>query len=210
MKYHFNRRNQGAMRGFSLMELLIVMVMIGIAAVLTLPSLLGTLDANRITQSGEIVAGAFSLARQSAISRNREVEVRLITSSTSGSINDFCAVQLLARQDDNTWKPITKAKPFPAGIIPWAKTDESTLMNLTETQAQTTDPRVGTAGLNYSYRAFRYYADGSTDLGTLLASQTNYFLTLVPGKQAGKGALPANYLTVSVQPLTGAVTVWRP
>lgn len=61
---------------FSLLELLVVLVVIGVAAALTGPSLIGTLDRSRSRTLLEAFAGDLHYARMLAIRHGRPAEVR--------------------------------------------------------------------------------------------------------------------------------------
>ena len=206
-----SKRSSG---GFSLIELLIVIALIALVTSLAGPAMQGMLGANRITQGGENIVSTLSLARQYAVSKNREVEVRFIICApldggVSGSSDVVRAVQIVERQDDGTWKPTTRPRILPSGVIGWGNASDSTVLAIPAVSATSGDPVMGALGRTYSYRPFRFKADGSTDLAQILPGKDNYCLTLIEEKRAG-GSLPENYLAIVIQPRTGGVTVWRP
>jgi uncharacterized protein (TIGR02596 family) len=65
-------------RGFSLLELMVVMLIIGIVAAFVIPASSTILRGSQMVQASQIITDQFSLARQTAISRNHPVEMRLI------------------------------------------------------------------------------------------------------------------------------------
>ncbi len=78
-----------ARRGFSLVELLVTVAIIGIAAVIALPSLLGYLRASTLTAGAQQLQSTLSSARQLAIRQNTSVcieragaRVRFFTNTT--------------------------------------------------------------------------------------------------------------------------------
>src|SRR5580693_9148770 len=73
MKKIFSR-----IRGFSLLELLVVMLIIGMVAAFIVPASSNILRGSQVVQASQMLADQFSLARQYALSTNHPVELRLI------------------------------------------------------------------------------------------------------------------------------------
>jgi uncharacterized protein (TIGR02596 family) len=65
-------------RGFSLLELMVVMLIIGIVAAFVVPAASGILKGSQLVQASQTITDQFSLARQYALSTNHPVELRLI------------------------------------------------------------------------------------------------------------------------------------
>src|SRR5262245_38359431 len=66
----------GNNRGFSLVELLVVIGVAGVLAAVAAPALLTARDRNKVITSSELVAGQLRQARLAAITRNRSFQVR--------------------------------------------------------------------------------------------------------------------------------------
>lgn len=62
-------------KGFGLIELIVTISIVAILMALALPNFQGTLNSNRTTSQANDLIGAFNLARNEAISRNRVVTV---------------------------------------------------------------------------------------------------------------------------------------
>lgn len=70
---------QDRARGFSLVELLVVVGIIGLTAAISLPSIAGYVRSNRIRTGQDLVAGALQRARNMAIMRNTQMGVTFLT-----------------------------------------------------------------------------------------------------------------------------------
>ena len=74
---------RGSHRGFGLIELLIVIVIIAILTMIALPSYQRTIRLNRIATDTNGLLSAFNLARNEAVARGRPVTVCASTSGTA-------------------------------------------------------------------------------------------------------------------------------
>lgn len=216
-------RSPGRRGAFTLIELLVVLALMVIVIGMTLSSLQGMLGSSRLAQAGETVIGALSVARQEAISRNRDVEVRFITCKPFDNLHnqeDLRAIHVLTRNDESGWRSVTKPLVFANGIVGWREAGSSPLMKLPAVtpvaSGSDADPMIGALQHNYTYRAFTFRADGSTDLAMRaefqdeVDGQGGIFLTIVEELKVGQSTLPPNFVSISIQPRTGAVTAWRP
>jgi len=200
----FSSRN----RGFSLIELMVVMMIIGIVAAFVVPATSNILKGSQMTQGSQILYDQISLARQYALSKNHPIEVRLIryadpevpgevdASGTSQPTNgNFRAIQVFETLDaidpatnDFVRVPLDKPAVLPQSIV-MNKGVLSTLLR--ESGSAPTAPTTGTAnsrdpqmprkvGTNYDYVYFRFMPDGSTNLPPKSSTDANgvWYVTL--------------------------------
>jgi len=196
--------------GFSLIELLVVIAVIAIMAALTLTGFNSITGANSITSSADRIAAALDLARQSAMTKNKKIEVRFYESPASGWTNDFRAFQIFEIGDSGSATPLTKSAALGTPTIIARDTGLSTLLDSARSKAWTTnDPQVSipSAGTSYACRYLQFRPDGSTDL----AVDAKWHLTVADAKTPGSAAQPpTNFACIWVEPVSGAVRVLRP
>jgi len=226
-------------RAFSLIELVVVISIIAVIAAFTVPAVTSVLKGSSLTQASQLIVDQFSLARQSALSRNRSMEVRLYRyadpetpgeDKTQKETWKFRAMQTFEVFEAGTMAPIDKVQTFPNTIIMSYDSSSATLSDgakslSTIIDLQTKiDPATDNSATelprdvkkDYEYVSFRFLPDGSTNLAPAgLPSKGNWFVTLhnineKPTNSAGGPVPPANFFTVQVDPASGATKTFRP
>lgn len=190
-------------KGFSLIELLTVVAIIVILVTLTIPAFQSIAMGSSLSRSGQIVADQFALARQMAISRNSQVQVRVVwlTDSPAG----YRAIQLWGQGTNlANFVPLTRMTVLPDGISMASNAALSPLLTDAAT-IKTNDvfPGKGTLG----YCGFRFKSGGGTDLPF---NATNAFLTVAYARNSNASALPTNYCIVQIDPVSGRAKTYRP
>ncbi len=200
-------------RGFSLIEVLVVMSIIGVMAAATIPAFQQLVIGSNFTVSGELLRDNLTLARQTALVRNHSVEVRFYQFQGNGATtSDYQAFQLFLQKDDGTYDALTKVLYFPKSIIlntnaQFSSLFDSNTTNTTIGQGVNTGVKLPEVGTTYQYLSFKFKPGG----GTSLAQVPPCFVTLVAKNAAPvNGSLPANFVTVQIDPVVGKVAVLRP
>ncbi len=200
-------RNGKSSRGFSLVEIIMVILIVSILAFFSVSSFDGLTKSTRLESVSQMVVGILNQARQTAISQNRMVEVRLYKLSLGGSkAVEFSAIKAFVIQDDNSWLPLTQLMVFPQGMI---ASGDLTLSNWTESPTTALSNEIpGQDGVRYNYLQFR--PNGATSPESANPEKL-WTLVLMDFKDLlQKKGLPKNFSAVSVHSLTGQVQVYRP
>ncbi len=187
---------------FSLLEILVVLAIIAMLSAFAIPSLRSVMVGANLNRSGQMVSDQMVFARQEAVTKNREVQVRFYYLSTK-EIKGWRGVQVW--RSDQTANglvetPVSRLVVLADGII--MNLERSPLLNADGTLVGST--RLALYG-DSKYSGFRYRSNGSPASSV---TEENNFVTLQ--HVAAKGNPPANYYTIQVNPITGKAIVFHP
>jgi len=191
---------------FSLIELLIVISLMGILLVLTVPAVTATLEGNNITRAGQIAADQIALARQIASTRNLGAEVRFIK-IPSRSASGYSALQVWTTDSRGQSSPANKVVVLPEGI---AVSDRPTVSPLFSVPQAPTGSMPSGPYTGQSYGGIRLRASGAVSPPPAASDRASLYITLVNSRLAGNSDVPANYLTLQINPDTGNTEIYRP
>ena len=214
--------------GFTLVELLTVMAIIGLIAAFVVPSASSILKGSQLTQSTQIVTDQLGLARQRALSRNRSVEVRFYKygdpeipgqTASNGNYRAFQTFEVIDPSPANlsgTTVAFGKVQHLQSSIIIDAGTPDlatlSSIFNQTNRKPLSVSTTSSTlpfphAGNTYEYTYFRFRPDGSTDL----LPTGKWYLTLHSINDGDKLTTPPrNFVTLQLDPVDGSIRTFRP
>ena len=180
-------RPTGSNPAFTLLEILVVIAIMLVLATLALPAFNSITAGSKLDRAGQMVADQIALAHLSAMTKNRDVQVRVYKTGT-GSGAGWRAIQVWGVETgSNAETPLTRKLSFPDGIS--LDTGHSPLLDNTR----------GGVPFTADCRGFRFRANGAADI-----TYSSNYLTLV------QGTATHNFYTVQVHPLTGKVSIYRP
>jgi len=176
---------------FTLIEILAVIAIFSLLLVIVVPAI-GNLTTNfEITRQGQTINDHLILARQTAITRNRDVQLRFFQSDDADPKWSLQLWEL--KPPNNQAEAISRKLPLPDSVI--LSTPLSPI--LAKSLSGTLD--------GATWYALHFRANGR--LAAQLNNENNY-LTLQT-RHASESA-PSNYYTLQINPLTGRVTTYRP
>jgi len=210
--------------GFTLIELLVVMAIMGIVAALIAPSFTSLIGSSGLAQAGEQIHDQLALARQEAVSKNREVQaVFMRLKDQSGSI-EWRAIQLWAVKETFTGpdaEPLGKIAVFDTPIVISSNVALSPLLSVEPyvpgpdpANNPTADDKINAQLVQvvvkkgYSLEGWsrvRMKANGSSDYRITTSKN---FITVCSSLDHGNP--PHNYATIQINPITGKITTYRP
>ena len=227
-------------RAFSLVELLVVISVIAIIAGFAVPAVTTMIRGSQLTQGSQMVTDQLSLARSTALGRNRSVEVRFYKygdpetpgeQARNPETGYFRSLQVFEVLDNGAMLPAGPIQRLPSNVI-MNEGGLSTMLDRDERTRVTipspSDPEMPDTevGRKYHYTAFRFLPDGSTDLapnGTLSEKPKrpkgdSWYITVhgthvrkSEGETDGSTSiLPENYFTLQIDPITGSTRSYRP
>lgn len=184
-------------QAFSLVELLVVMALIGILAVLAIPAFNAIGGGHAVTREGQVLNDQINLARQIAITRNRETELRLI--AYPGPEGESWALQIFEAESG---APLHRLVKLADNVVISRASDLSPLLDILDSSTAAY-PQLGSG--TCAYQAVTFRPNGRVK-GSYPVRQD--FLTLHLRRDSS--ATPVNYFTLQIQPLTGRLSTFRP
>jgi len=216
-------RQTARFRGFTMVEILVVVSIIGVLLSLTVQSMKGFSESMEITNAYQMVTAKLTLARDLALSRNQYAQVRLLSPNDAGDSRSGHFTALAVYLSDsplygtesewNQWKSEGRIRqegrvlqlPNSCAII-----DNPDYSSLISTLKGTPDAtRHGTMEINgksYEWTGFYFKPDGSVDanIGSGCLSIASCLLYKIHSK------MPPNFATIIFDPINGNLQGLRP
>lgn len=216
-------------RGFTLVEVLVVLALIAMLLFFTVPGLRDVLRGNKLTATADQLIGDLTLARQTAVKESVPIEFRFYRyfdpqarEERFAAYQCFRLVQDLNNPSKYTEKRIAKpvfekVKPIAAGVV---VLDSEQWSPLLKGPGQDLDKRERVKGLvpgemdtEARYISFIITAEGETNLDRSGAKQ--WFFTLVNESEYQAAPDPAalrpkNFITLQLDPFTANVRRYQP
>lgn len=206
--------------GFTLLELLMVVAIIGMLLSLGMVSVRGISGSSNIATSGARVAGLLESAREEAILKRQPVAMVLLTSGDDAR-KTFVALEYVSATDTSAaaWKQASRWEPLPSGVVV-EKPSPTGNTNLANAFSSDTSATVDPALPTLKYRGASYSPASQYDYlifmpdGSLYQASKGCSLSLVEGVWNGSAIQrvgnAANSLQIVINDATGRVKVVRP
>jgi uncharacterized protein (TIGR02596 family) len=186
---------------FSLIELLLVIAILALLAAVTLPAVGSITQANAIGRAGQTLGDVMILARQEAVAKSRDVEVRIID-VPDPMWPGYRAVQLwISDEAGTTNTPLGKIQKLPEAVVIASNVLSPLLAADTSVSGTTNFGALGSC----AYKGFRVRSSGSLPPAI---TTSNNFLTIQLARDTE--IPPKNFYAVRVNPITGRVSIHRP
>jgi uncharacterized protein (TIGR02596 family) len=203
--------------GFSLVELLTVVGLIVLLMAIALPVFVPLTGAARLSRATTLLSDTLNLARQTAMTRNADVELRFykLKNGRGGGGDRFRAFQAYLLADPAHPRALDGLRHLPDSVIILDDASFSTLLDHANPARSGLDhgqENIPAREATADYVSFRFRPAGGTTLTPVTPPNDLWYLTLGLEAQATHAApqLPANYATIQVEPVTGRVKVLRP
>lgn len=195
-------------QGFTLIELLVVISIIVVLVALAAPALKNVVQPTQLSAAGQMLNDQFNLARQESLTRNRQVEIRFYKLPATGLPGtEYRAVRLyLMDEYGKTAEALGKMVSLPPGIYIIDDSTHSCFSDLTASAAPEVIPGLG----SFNYRYFRFQPNGSTNLDATQSAKWFWTLRNQMDAVVASQGLPANFVTLQIDPVTGRTRFFRP
>ena len=209
--------------GFSLVELLMVMAIIGVLTTLSVTGLSSLMSSNHLNEATVVVQGQLELARQTAKTLNRSVQLRLYKDqNNTGAAPSIDCLQIVVPAENSATEvdqPVEKPMLLPQSVIIADSTTDLNLMDFSASSSTFTSFKPSPPS-NYTDCYILTFSPTGAITATAANGSTNpssnnstvyWSLSLVPQTQyRAKGTVSGNYATFYLNSVNGTYACARP
>lgn len=202
---HFDgsgRLQTGRLGGFSLIELLSVVVIILVSMSLLVPAFQGIMQSSSLTSTAASIQDELSLARALAVANTRRTQVRFYR---FGEGNHYRAMRVFLETPNGTPEAARRIVRLPDGIIIDSGGTLSPVLATTPSSSGSETNAAPGLPSPVPYAGFRFEPSGAVDVAS---SATNSYFTV--RALTDSASPPRNFATILIQPETGRATTFRP
>lgn len=212
MKHHFQTPRFSAPGGFTMVEIMVVVVIVSALVALMTPPLVSVMEANRLSQSGQGLLFRLSMARQMALTENKPLEIRFFRYADENGAEGFHAAQLFFFDEaKNRLDAVEVPFYFSTGVMISDSALSPLLAGTGQTAAEEMPPaeREPFKSLGAHYRKIIFYPNASTNITLPLREA---YLTLCNTRATVVDATkpPPNFYTIQIDPVNGTTRTYRP
>ena len=214
MSGYIRIRYSSKSHGFSLVELLVVMAIIGLIGVLVSGSFSSIRGGHSVTEAAAAAARILREAAQEAVVRNEVTAVRFYKikdPNFPSSDLAYRVLQVWRMGDDGQFQPLSRPKLLGKNVAVFELDGSSPLLSKTiDGVSSGTEPKLGSLGTSVPYKEIRFYPNRQTSIvstGNSVA-QDAYFT--IAEEKPGATSLPANFAMLVIEPMNGKLRVFRP
>ena len=210
----FLPRPTEGVRAFTLLELLTMLAIITILIGLTVPAFNWIQNASKLTQSLSLILAEMDETRLRAIATNHTQEIRFYRVDEEEiplETSPIVAIQSFHIDASGASRPNSRVKMLAEGIIISPLSLHSAVFdtNVNPLVKPTGNEPISKFG-SFFYQVIRYLPNGSADI---YPEKADMFFTLLTKSDLAKvtaSTLPANFVTVLIQPTNASAKVYRP
>lgn len=190
-----------------------VISIIVLILVLVVPAFTTLGRAANLTTASATVLDELNLARQTALTRNRVVEVRfyLLCNEVDPTVAYRAVRSLLSDEAGDQMFPMGGLKALPVGIVALDDGKFSTLLSDTARPRKAGEVENLPNAPATPYTSIRFRPTGGVELSPYTSSNDNWFRTLKNERDPSYPDRPAgNFATIQLDPITGRARQLRP
>lgn len=199
--------------GFSLLELIVAIAVIVLVMMMLVPAFSTLGRASHLTTATATVLDELNLARQTALTRNRLVEVRFyyLRDEVDPTLAYRAIRSFVSDEAGDHLAPQGALKAFPVGTVALNDLKFSTLLSDTTRPPKADEVEDLQNAPATRYKSIRFRPTGGVELSPYTNTNDNWFLSIKNAHDTSYPDRPAdNFATIQLDPVTGRARQLRP